>query len=214
MYLGSLGFCVFLGLLLGEHIKKNHIYTIVFVALVAIFGVRTYYRNIDWQTNHKLWVNTVQVSPNSHNAWNNIGDDYDKLGDLENAVKGFGESYRVKPNYADAYHNQANIFYKMGRLDLSRQAYETALSYSPNLQQTYISLTQIDLTEKRIDLAIQHAQKAVELQPNAISYYLYAFVAAQAGNVDVAIKAANESLRYDPSFKASVDLIAAIRSQT
>ena len=109
----------------------------------------------------------------------------------ENAVKGFAESYRVKPNYADAYHNQANIFYKMRRLDLARKGYEAALSYSPGLQQTYVSLTQIDLNEGRIDLAIAHAQKAVELQPSALSYYLYAYVAAQAGNLDVAAKAAN-----------------------
>ena len=107
------------------------------------------------------------MSPNSHNAWNNIGDDYDKLAQKEttdegkmkqylNAIKGFGQSFFIKTNYADAYHNQANIYYRIGRMDLARQGYETALSYNPALEQTIKTLIQLDLMEMNVTELEKH----------------------------------------------------------
>ncbi|OGL52037.1 hypothetical protein A3K55_00510 [Candidatus Shapirobacteria bacterium RBG_13_44_7] len=189
IFLGSFGFALLIGLLLRDIWDKRSLVAVAILAVGLVLGsTRIYLRNIDWQTNHNLWVNTCQVSPNSHNAWNNIGDDYDKLADYENAIKGFTQSTLVKPNYADAFHNRANIFFKIGRLDLARDSYNTALYFSPNLYQTYISLTQIDLIEKRMDLAVNHAQEAAKLQPsNPQTGYVLGVVYAQAGRKDEAI---------------------------
>lgn len=219
MFLGSLGFCWFLALLFVDLKPKLKIVmpTLLF-SLLCYGAVRIYSRNIDWQTNHNLWVNTCQVSPNSHNAWNNIGDDYDKLKDFDNAVKGFTQSVLVKPNYADAYHNRANIFFKTGRLDLARESYETAIRFSPTLYQTYLSLTQIDLHEKKADLALAHAAKAVELQPNdPQSNYVLGIVKAQIGQFDEAKKIFQGILTvyptYTPASEALASLESIIRSQ-
>jgi tetratricopeptide (TPR) repeat protein len=181
--------------------------------LVAYYGIRVFLRNIDWQTNHNLWVNTCQVSPNSHNAWNNIGDDYDKLQQYENAVKGFTQSTIVKPNYADAYHNRANIFFKIGRLDLARDSYQTALYYSPQLYQTYLSLTQIDLMEGKIDLAMQHAETSVKLQPdNPQSAYVLAVVYAQAGRTADAQGILENILKQIPTYEPAIQALQQIKA--
>jgi len=203
IFLGSLGFCWFLGLLINDHWQKFKIVApTVLVSLLIYYGVRTYTRNIDWQTNHNLWVNTCQVSPNSHNAWNNIGDDYDKLKEYDNAVKGFTQSVLVKPNYADAYHNRANIFFKTGRLDLARESYDIALRISPTLYQTYLSLTQIDLTEKKVDLALAHASKAVELQSsNPQAMFILGVVNAQAGRLSEAKNIFTKILSQYPDYQ-------------
>ena len=202
MFLGSLGFCMFLALLADDHWKKLKILVpVTLVSVLIIFGIRTYIRNVDWSSNHNLWVNTCQISPNSHNAWNNIGDDYDKLKDYDNAVKGFTQSVLVKPNYADAYHNRANIFFKSGRLDLARESYDTALKFSPSLYQTYLSLTQIDLMEKKADLALQHASKAVELKPDDIqSVFVLGVVNAQIGRIEEAKKILQSILNVYPDY--------------
>lgn len=187
-YLPSLGMALFVGIILNDIWEKNKYIVFGILGFILIlFSYKIFVRNIDWQTNHNLWVNTCQVSPNSHNAWNNIGDDYDKLKDFPNAIKGFTQSVLVKPNYADAYHNRANIFFKIGRLDLARESYETAIRFSPGLYQTYLSLTQIDLMEKRGDLALMHASKAVELQPSdPQSQYVMGVVKAQIGQIEEA----------------------------
>jgi tetratricopeptide (TPR) repeat protein len=138
------------------------------------------------------------VSPNSHNAWNNIGDDYDKLANSEtnneakmnlyyNAIKGFGQSYAIKSNYADAYHNQANIFYKIGRTDLARLGYERAISLNPNLYQTYITLVQIDLTEKNEPELLRHLSILQKVKPNDLQIaYISAVAYSKIGRIEEA----------------------------
>ena len=188
MFLGSLGFAIFLGLIILDLSKYFKILPgLLFISLMILSMIRVWTRNIDWQTNHNLWVNTCQVSPNSHNAWNNIGDDYDKLKDYQNAIKGFTQSTIVKPNYADAYHNRANIFYKIGRLDLARESYNTALTFNPSLYQTYMSLIQIDLNERNGEQAMIHSSKLLEANPNdPQSRYVVGVVLAQFGQTDKA----------------------------
>lgn len=166
LFLGSLGFALLLGLLAERYwLKGKYFVVVILSALVAAYGVRVVLRNIDWQTNHKLWVSSCQVSPNSHNAWNNIGDDYDKLSQYDNAVKGFGMSYAIKQNYADAYHNQANIFYKIGRRDLARSSYEQAVTYNPGLYQTYLTLIQLDLMDRNKDELLRHISQLNKVKP-------------------------------------------------
>lgn len=226
MFLGSLGFCMFMALIFIDISRRHKFLLPVFTGIVvAFFGVRTVLRNIDWQTNHNLWVNTCQVSPNSHNAWNNIGDDYDKLAtaaktdtekkyEFDNAIKGFTQSTVVKPNYADAYHNRANIFFKIGRLDLARDSYNTALYYSPSLYQTYLSLTQIDLMESNLQLAYEHASKALQLDPtNPQAAYVLAIVYAQAGNKDQAVTILKEILKQTPSFTMAQQALIQLETQ-
>ena len=216
LLLGSLGLCLFLVLFFQKFGEKWKLpIYILFFTLVGVYSIRVYLRNIDWETNHNLWVSTCQVSPNSHNAWNNIGDDYDKLGQYENAIKGFTQSTVVKPNYADAYHNRANIFFKTGRLDLARDSYNTALVYSPGLYQTYLSLIQIDLTEKKYDLALEHSKKYVDMQPNdPQAWYVYGVVNSQAGLTDEALKIFSLILEKYPSYKPAKDAMIQLTQQS
>jgi len=216
VFFGSLGFCAFLSIILIKIWEKSKVVAVGLLGLIlGMYGVRTYLRNIDWQTNHNLWVRTCQVSPNSHNAWNNIGDDYDKLKQYDNAVKGFTQSTVVKPNYADAYHNRANIFFKTGRLDLARDSYNTALSYSPGLYQTYLSLVQIDLTENRLDLALDHSQKALQIQQNnPQAWYVFGVVLLNSGNQDKAKEAFKNALVLVPDFQPAKDALIMLMSKT
>lgn len=213
-FLGSLGWCVFLAILWQKYLSNLQILRVMaLIFIISLYMIETFVRNIDWQTNHNLWVATVQVSPNSHNAWNNIGDDYDKLGDYANSIKGFTQSTVYKTNYADAYHNRANIYFKIGYYDLARESYEIALSYNPNLMQTYISLTQIDLNEGKIDLALRHSIKATEIDPNNPQvWYVLGVVYAQSGQTDKAEDSFNNSLRVSPTFKPSRDALLELKN--
>jgi protein O-mannosyl-transferase len=214
MFLGSLGFCIFIVLCFQKLEERfKNLTLVLFSLLIVAYSIRVFFRNIDWQTNHNLWVNTCQVSPNSHNAWNNIGDDYDKLAQLEttdegklrqyeNAIKGFGQSYAIKPNYADAYHNQANIFYKMGRLDLARNAYETAISYNANMSQTLKTLVQLDLIEKNITGLDNHLAKLQQLTPNDLEVaYITAVSYVQIGKIDQAKELVGRMYQQFPNIK-------------
>ncbi|MFA6185085.1 MAG: tetratricopeptide repeat protein [Candidatus Shapirobacteria bacterium] len=225
VFLGSLGFCLFLAIIFEKIYKKNVYIAIILLAfLMSFYSIRTFLRNVDWQTNHNLWVNTCQVSPNSHNAWNNIGDDYDKLAQLETtdeekikqylfSIRGFTQSVTVKSNYADAYHNRANIFYKIGRYDLARDSYETALSYGPNLYQSYYSLLQIDLTEKNFNSAINHLNKLNTIRPNDPQvYYAAAVVYVNMGQTEQAVSILEQLIKVNPGWTQAIDLLTQLKT--
>lgn len=213
IFFGTVGFSIFMAILLNKLGKLKYLQWGIISLMVILFSARLMLRNDNWNTNHNLWVNTCQVSPNSHNAWNNIGDDYDKLKQYDNAIKGFTQSTVIKPNYADAFHNRANIFFKIGRLDLARDSYMIALHYSPTLYQTYLSLINIDLMEKKMDLALEHAKKSMELQPgNAQAAYVLAVVHLQRGEVNEGAKILEEIVIAAPNFTQAKDLLTQIKT--
>ncbi len=212
-FLPSLGFSIFMAVLIDRLWQKNkYIAGSLLGIILIIFSIRIVMRNIDWTTNHKLWVNTVQVSPNSHNAWNNIGDDYDKLGQMDDAIKGFTQSTVVKPDYADAFHNRANIFFKIERLDLARNSYETALNLNPNLVQTYMSLIQIDFMEGKLDEAIAKSEFLLRSEPNNPQYlYISGIAYIQKGNSIEAKIRLEKALRMAPDFAAAKEALLSIK---
>jgi len=211
-FLPSLGFSIFMAVLVDRLWQINKYVTGGILGIILVlFSIRIAMRNNVWTTNHKLWVNTVQVSPNSHNAWNNIGDDYDKLEQMDNAIKGFTQSTVVKPDYADAFHNRANIFYKIGRLDLARNSYETALSWNPNLIQTYMSLIQIDFMEGKFEEAISKSEILLKADPNNPQYLYISGVAYMQAGVPIEAKNRLEkALRIAPDFAAAREALMSI----
>lgn len=213
--LPSLGIFLFIALLLENIDKKvKNLPYIILALIVPFMAWRIYLRNDDWSTNHKLWVRTVQYSHNSHNAWNNIGDDYDKLGDYENSVKGFGMSYKMKENYADAYHNQSNIFFKMERHDLARQGYETALALNPQLYQSYISLVQVAIKQGDILGAENYANKLLESQPNnPQAHYVRGYVDLIQDKVNEAVAYFQNALKIDPNYSPAANLLNQIQAE-
>ncbi len=225
VFMGSLGAALVLAIYLEKLWRKQKTVSLLTLgAIVLIYSYRIFIRNIDWQTNHNLWVNTCQVSPNSHNAWNNIGDDYDKLAALEttdegklrqylNSIKGFAESYAVKPNYADAYHNQANIFYRIGRLDLARNAYEAAVSYNPGLFETYMTLIQLDIAENNISELLRHAEIVQQIKPNDLDVvYISAIAYSKAGRIAEAKELSEILYREFPNITEIKDLYTSLQS--
>lgn len=213
-FLPSLGFSVFMAVLIDRLWRINkYVASGILGIILILFSIRIVMRNDDWTTNHKLWVNTVWVSPNSHNAWNNIGDDYDKLGQMDDAIKGFTQSTVVKPDYADAFHNRANIFFKIERLDLARNSYETALSLNPNLIQTYMSLIQIDFMEGKFDDAVTKSEFLLRSDQNNPQYlYISGVAYLQKGDLVEAKVRLEKALRIAPDFTAAREALLQVNS--
>lgn len=226
VFLGSLGWCMFLSLIL-ENIdnKVKNLSIIILILFISVYGIRVFNRNIDWQTNHNLWVNSCQVSPNSHNAWNNIGDDYDKLAQKEetdegkyqqylNAIKGFTQSTVIKTNYADAYHNRGNIFYKIGRLDLARESYKTAVSFNPMMHQSYLSLIQIDILLEEYDVASQDLEILKKIAPTNVQvWYMEAYIDIKKNEIEKAKKILEAIVAQFPEFTDAVNLLKSISNK-
>jgi len=208
LFLGSLGVAMFMGLVLEKlSTYWKYLPVLILVPLLSWYGYLVLMRNYDWSTNHNLWVKTVEVSPNSHNAWNNIGDDYDKLGDYQKAIESFTKSTEMKPDYADAYHNRANIYYKIGDFENAAKSYQIAIEKNPLLKQSYMSLIQTYLTDKKGIEAVKTAEALVNIDPtDPMSWYAGAVALVNVGEVDQALVALERSLQLAPNFAQAVEL--------
>jgi hypothetical protein len=111
--------------------------------IIAGYAARTVVRNEDWRTPEKLWRATVEVSPESPRAHNNMGDVYAKEGNYEKAIEEFKRAIALKPHYADPYHNAGNIYEVTGRYQEAVAYYEQAIARNPELVITYRHLAHI-----------------------------------------------------------------------
>ncbi len=145
--------------------KIRKVFYIFLVTLIAAYSARTVIRNRDWRTHASIWRATVEVSPDSPKARNNMGDVYSLEGDLPAAAREFQQAIRLKPDYAEAYHNLAFTYYTMGRSNEAVLSYQQAVKLKPQLYQSHANLAAIYLGGGKRDLAKYHLLEAQKFNP-------------------------------------------------
>jgi Tfp pilus assembly protein PilF len=73
--------------------------------IAFLLGVSSYSRNSDWRSEVSIWVDTVNKSPDSARAWNNLGATYIKQKDPTSSLKAIIKSIELDPSKADAWNN-------------------------------------------------------------------------------------------------------------
>lgn len=117
LYLPSIGFCLFLGLVLvrffylspNRFMRNTAIVSIVLI--LFLYSLRTITRNRDWKDSFTLWSKTVETSPNSWKAHNNLGKVYSVIGKTEQAIASYNRAIEIDPNYVKAHINLAVTYY-------------------------------------------------------------------------------------------------------
>jgi len=70
-----------------------------------VLALTAYHRNSVWSSEVSIWADTVNKSPNSARAWNNLGAAYIKQKDTANSLKAIIRSIELDPSKADAWNN-------------------------------------------------------------------------------------------------------------
>lgn len=219
LYLPSFGIC----LILGEIFKKIYylnkkVCYMAFILISLPYFLLTYQRNKDWKDEFTLWYKTVNQCPNNFRAHNNLGMEYEKKGDLDNALKHYKKALTLVPNlswiyndtkqmYARVHSNIGNVYLKKKNFNNAFYHYNKSINLDPFYSQAYFNLGILYRQIGDIDLAIKYYKKAIELNPYIAEYYNNLGVAyALKNNFDEAIvnyeKAINFSL--DENFKNQV----------
>ena len=73
-------------------------------------------------------------------AYSNMGNAYNDLNRLEDAIKCYNDGNTSKPTFADAYANLANAYKEGGRIDDAIICYRKALSLRPDFPDAYANL--------------------------------------------------------------------------
>jgi len=167
-YLGSAGFIVALSYIiismLDRKRTKTVLYTLIFFLVIVLLG-RTIVRNMDWMSAANLWTATIQTSPHSSNAHNNMGDVYSQRKDYANAAIEFQRAIELQPGDADPRHNLGIVLSLMGRYPEAIDSYLNALQISPNSFRAHQNLGVIYTQMKKYPEAEEHLTKALQYGP-------------------------------------------------
>ncbi len=122
-YLPMVGLLGVIGLTIQEsplH-KKKYVYILLIIVIIT-FGIRTFYRNIDWQDQFRLLLKDYPNSPQSYDIENNIGYELSHRGKIKESIVYFKRATESAPTYPIGWHNLGTAYESLGE-------YETALTY-------------------------------------------------------------------------------------
>jgi eukaryotic-like serine/threonine-protein kinase len=99
--------------------------------------------------------------------------EYQKAGNIDAAIKEFGEALKLSPNYAPAYSGLGEAYwqgYKADRgtdwLDKAQVNCNKALTLGPKLAEGHTCIGNVDRSRGQYDEALREIQQAIALDPN------------------------------------------------
>ena len=159
LYLPMIGFFLFFGFYSYEITKKYKNTKYIVGSIIGIFiiflATQTIKRNAEWRKPIKFYLQTLEFSPKSGRAWNNLGTEYAKIGKLEEAKNAYLESIKFISQNPGPYNNLGNVFAALGKLDTAAEYWEKSVAINPDflpprqaLEQYYAIKEKISAGEK------------------------------------------------------------------
>ncbi|MDD5098071.1 MAG: tetratricopeptide repeat protein, partial [Candidatus Omnitrophica bacterium] len=166
LYLPSISFFMLVAWLLNKYLRRNLFYCAV-ILLAIFYGSLTFTRNFDWQDAEVFYKKIITFSPNSFQAHNNLGlqFEYKHLYDL--ACIEYKKALEIEPSLIEARSNLANLYFKMGKFREARKEYSAVEKNVPpnkagELQNNIGCVYEV---EGARDLALARYKLALSLDP-------------------------------------------------
>jgi tetratricopeptide (TPR) repeat protein len=119
-----------------------------------------------------LLEKSVKVSPNYVDAWFNLGNLYDKMGNYTEAIEAFQKLVSLRPEEGGFYYKLGILLLKKEMFDEALNAFLKAQKYAEDKYQPYYQAAIIYHMKKQIYWAVKNYKKAVALHPTHFESYL------------------------------------------
>ena len=137
-------------------------------------------------------------------GWFKKGNDLNKQGKYDQAIKAFDEVIKLDPNDATAWHNKGMALDDLGEHDEAIECYNKAIRLSPSLVEAWNGKGCALKKQEKYDEAIKAYDEAIRLKPNyAASWFNKGNDLNKQGKYDQAIKAFDEVIKLDPNDAAA-----------
>lgn len=205
LYLPSIGFFLILARLLTYLYRTKNIkmLTVLLTSTLLIFySYSTVRQNFFWRDPVELYKRTLRYAPSSVGVYNNLGNVYRDMGNIEDAISSYERALEFDPKLVAALNNLGNIYSEIGRHMRAITFFERAIEIDPNNAELYNNL---GITYMGIDgnseTAMELFKKAIEVNP----YYVPAYNSVgnayrAAGRIERAIDAYKKAIRIDPNY--------------
>lgn len=132
LYLPSVGWCVAAGWAAVQlrRVERPLAFGVLGV-VVALFAVRTWVRNEEWQDNRAVFSAMVRTAPRSAKAHANWGFELLRQRRLDEAIRHMQRAVEIAPHWAGARANLASALLRAGRVEEGLAHYERAVRAEP-----------------------------------------------------------------------------------
>jgi tetratricopeptide (TPR) repeat protein len=171
--------------------KYYHMATVIVVAILLLFGVRTFIRGYDWRDQTTLSYKNISVSHEDYVSYNLIANNSLRQGNYREAERYASTSVKIYP-FGTNYNTLAAAEFQLGKLGEARDAYEKAIKYGGDSEMVYQNLALLYAMYDDSSQAKSFYSMAVAKFPNDAQIWFYAAVFANNhGYKNTAIQAIN-----------------------
>ena len=204
LYLPMFGFCIVIIELLNKIYlsKKNKEYIGygIFAAIIIFFSILTISRNTIWEDQCSLWKSTVEASPESFRAHNNLGRCYTNKNSLDSAVVEYKKAIALNPTDGDLYKNLGSAYYDNNNFREAANYYQQALNYKKNNLELLHMIVQCYYNSRLLDKALEVYNKLISIEPkNADNYNKMGIIYLNKKQFDESIRWFQKSLQIKPN---------------
>jgi len=131
--------------------------------------------------------------------FNNLGNVYSEIGDLDYALLALERAVQINPSLAESHTNLGNIYLKKGRIREAIYEYEAALDINPNEALIHCNLGNAYLEDNWLSYAISEYQQSIRLDPDFVDGYKNLAIAyAKDKQLENAISVLNQAIVLEP----------------
>jgi len=145
-------------------------------AVVGVFSVWTYQRNLVWQSDLTLWADVLKKSPNKERPYTNFGIALKEHGRINEAITHFERSLELASNIpiqkARPHTNLGIALMDHNRVDEAIPHFERAVELAPNVPPVHRNLGRALYRQGRLDEAIEQYRHALALKPKEVEFIL------------------------------------------
>ena len=232
LFFPSVGFCLFVSLLLHRWLAKDNNegpkkMWLVLVPVLVIFAGLTIQRNAEWKDNYTLAKADAAKSPNNARLLQSLGyeettdgvadetDPKEKEHILQQGIAHLERSISIYPGNSSAHNYLGNLFAKLQRYDSAEVQLKEAVALAPqnpvalcDLGAVYFARQQYATSAALCKHALQISPDNVAVMNNIAMNYLQMRV------FDTAIYFSQKALAHDPGNQLSAGIIAAANRET
>jgi tetratricopeptide (TPR) repeat protein len=116
-----------------------------------------------YSESNKHFQEVLKLNPQHPSSLINLGDNFNILGDYENAKKYFENSIKTQSLQVEAFDGLGQVYAKQNRFDDSEKMFKTAITLKPDYAKGHLNLSILYTQIKEEQKAIHHLEETVRL---------------------------------------------------
>jgi tetratricopeptide (TPR) repeat protein len=174
--------------LFSEYPHKRIVLGVLMVLVLTTLGICADRQTSYWKNSITLFSHAIEVTPDNHVAYNNLGLVYNDLGRYPEAIENFRQAVKIKPYYVSAYFSLGFSYGNLGRYTEAIDAFKRAIEIRPNYAEANHNLGVTLGKLNRHTEAIDAFKRAIKIKPDyVLAHYNLGFAYLAIGDKDSAM---------------------------